>query len=337
MSRRGESDPLDDRIRSRLSSRESRKILRKLTEPNNHLVDFSSNDYLGLASHPELRRRFIDRLTLSSRRSLPLSADPPFTSYPSSSSFTNTNVLGATGSRLLDGNTRAHIELETRLEAFFDSPKGGALLFNSGYDANVGIFSCLPQNGDYVVYDSLIHASVHDGMRASRVPESARLSFRHNSAKDLEYVLDQISEKDERIRNGKVCVFVAVEALYSMDGDLAPLDTIVELVERRLPLRNGYIIVDEAHSTGLYGPSGRGLVAHLGLENHFFIRLHTFGKALASNGGAFSGNHEHFCIFLFTNQTLCVRVRCCSDDTSNSKLSHQLRTIAHLHNGTGEL
>lgn len=269
------SDLLHGRIQARLSSREKRKILRRLTEPSHDLIDFSSNDYLGLATNPKLRRHFLERL------------HAPSSPSPSSLSFVDSakNLLGAGGSRLLDGNTRAHVELEERAEDFFRSPKGGGLLHNSGYDANVGLFSCLPQKEDYVVYDALIHASVHDGMRASRVPASSRIAFMHNSLRDFERVLVGITEGDERVRSGKACVFAAVEALYSMDGDLAPLDELVALVECLLPLGNGYVIVDEAHSTGVYGHNGRGLVALLGLEDRILVRLHTFGKALASNGG----------------------------------------------------
>lgn len=120
-------------------------------------------------------------------------------------------------------------------------------------------------------------------MRLSRA--GARLPFRHNDVDDLQHVLEGVLAKDELVRTGKRSVFLAVESLYSMDGDLAPLAAIVEAVERLLPRGNGKIIVDEAHSTGLYGEHGRGVVCSLGLERRVFARLHTFGKALACNGG----------------------------------------------------
>ena len=169
-----------------------------------------------------------------------------------------------------------------------------ALLFNSGFDANVGFFASVPLLGDAIIYDSLIHASVHDGMRASRIAPASRLAFHHNSLESLQLCISHLMEAHEDIRQGRSCVFVAVEALYSMDGDVAPLQEIVQLIENLLPLGNGHLIVDEAHASGVYGPDGRGLVAMLGLEDRVLARLHTFGKALATSGGGFVFNS--FCI-----------------------------------------
>ncbi|OBZ72394.1 putative 8-amino-7-oxononanoate synthase [Grifola frondosa] len=183
------------------------------------------------------------------------------------------------GSRLLV-NGHAHAALEARLARFFNAP--AALLFNSGFDANVGFFSSVPQPGDALVFDEHIHASVHDGMRASRV--ITRVTFTHNSTVALRNVLSHLLHAHPGLRSGENSAFVAVEALYSMDGTLAPLVEIVEAVEELFPLGNGYVVVDEAHSTGVYGPQGRGLVAQLGLEDRVFARLHTFGKALAATG-----------------------------------------------------
>lgn len=141
----------------------------------------------------------------------------------------------------------------------------------------------MPQRGDVVVHDELIHASVHEGMRLSRA--RACVPFAHNSVEGLGRVLEALVERDGAVREGRRSVFVAVESLYSMDGDLAPLEGIVETVERVLPRGNGLVVVDEAHSTGVYGREGRGVVCSLGLEGRVFARLHTFGKALACNGG----------------------------------------------------
>lgn len=167
----------------------------------------------------------------------------------------------------------------------------------------------MPQAGDIAVYDGFIHASVHDGLRASRLarPEEkstspvssnksvkpgsslkAMIPYAHNSVPALHSVLSALLSCPKRgpvIRRGSSNVFIAVEALYSMGGTLVPLLDIVALLDELLPRRNGNLIFNEAHSTGLYGPSGRGLVAYYGLENIFFARLHTFGKALASSGG----------------------------------------------------
>jgi 7-keto-8-aminopelargonate synthetase-like enzyme len=222
-------------------------------------VDFSSNDYLSLASSPDLRTRFIDRLHASP------------------------NILGARGSRLLDGGTLEHALLEERLSAFFDVP--AALLYTSGYDANVGFFSCVPRAQDIVLHDELIHASVHDGLRASRVSKASTAAFAHNDVRALGRILARLVGEREDVRGGTSNVFIAVESLYSMDGDVAPLAAICETVERLLPNHNGHIVVDEAHATGVYGPHGRGLVAHFGLEDRIAARLHTFGKALAGSGG----------------------------------------------------
>ena len=255
------ADALYDRVHTRLESRRNRNILRQLSDPTD-LIDFSSNDYLGLSKNPALREQFLGALAQRS------------------------NILGSGGSRLLDGNTPEHLRLERRLAQFFNAP--AALLYGSGYDANVGFFSCVPQNGDIVIYDALIHASVHDGIRASRVPPVSRIPFQHNSIKSLESIITSLMKSDQNLANGSVCLWVAVESLYSMDGDVAPLDQMVDLVERMCPLGNGHIIVDEAHSTGIYGPDGRGLVAMMNLEDRIVARLHTFGKALASNGGEWS-------------------------------------------------
>ena len=154
---------------------------------------------------------------------------------------------------------------------------------NSGFDANVGLFSCLPQPRDVIVYDEFIHASVHDGMRLSRA--GRKIAFAHNSADALMSVIEQLIDSDEAIVTGHRNVFIAVEAVYSMDGDVAPLKDIVHVIQKLLPLGNGHLIVDEAHSNGVLGPQGRGLVCELGLEDQTSVRLHTFGKALACNGG----------------------------------------------------
>ena len=185
-----------------------------------------------------------------------------------------------------------------------DTTTTSGLLFNSGYDANVALFTCVPQEGDVLVYDEAIHASVHEGMKGSRVKgKGHKLAFRHNDVRDLERVLLGLvgsgggggagggtngsngEDDSEGVRLGKRNVFVATEAVYSMDGDVANLLEIVALVEKLLPMGNGYIIVDEAHATGVIGPQGRGLVCELQLENKVFARLHTFGKALACGGG----------------------------------------------------
>jgi len=191
------------------------------------------------------------------------------------------NILGSGGSRVLV-NGHAHVALEERLARLFHTPT--ALLFNSGFDANAGVFSCIPQMGDAIVFDEYIHASVHEGMRTSRVQNTAQLAFSHNSVSSLRAVLQKLRNNQGEANVAKSSVFVAVESLYSMDGTIAPLKEIVEVVEELFPDGNGHVIVDEAHATGIYGPQGKGLVALLGLESRVLIRLVTFGKALAGTG-----------------------------------------------------
>ncbi|CAK7212844.1 hypothetical protein SBRCBS47491_001602 [Sporothrix bragantina] len=251
------SDALSTSMRTALEARARKSSLRALTVVPSTSVDFSSNDFLSLATSVELHNAFVENLK---------TAGPP--------------RLGSGGSRLLDGNSDYATALEADIAAFHGAETG--CLFNSGFDANAGFFACVPQPGDVIVYDAAIHASVHEGMRLSRA--GVRASFAHNDVGDLEHVLQKIVAEDARVKRGERSVFVAVESLYSMDGDVAPLKAIVDVVERVLPAGNGKIVVDEAHSTGVYGDKGRGVVCSLGLENRFFARLHTFGKALACNG-----------------------------------------------------
>jgi len=219
--------PLDNRLKAALDSRASRQMLRQLDPAPpaaSDLVDFSSNDYLSFARSPLLRQKLVDALV--SAEALPLYGPP--------------------SSRLLDGNTPLHASLEHRLAAFFAAPS--ALLFNSGFDANVGLWTCLPAPDDWIVFDELVHASMHDGMRASRVPSERRRAFRHNRAESLEQVLLDIIERDEGVRAGSKSVWLGVESLYSMDGDLAPLRDMVDVIDRLLPRGNVHMVVDEVRS-----------------------------------------------------------------------------------------
>ncbi|KAF8556492.1 PLP-dependent transferase [Imleria badia] len=254
---------LDERLAAALNSRDRRLIRRRLPESPSATrteIDFTSNDYLSLSTSLPLRNAVLSALAASP------------------------HILGSGGSRLLVPS-QPHAQLESRLCRFFGAD--AALLFNSGFDANAGFFSAVPQPGDVVLYDAHIHASVHDGMRLSRLTPDALLAFPHNSVTGLRLALAKLLDDREDLKRGKSSAFVAVESLYSMDGTIAPLMQIVECVEEMLPLGNGYIIVDEAHATGIYGPKGRGLVVEMGLEKRVFARLHTFGKALASSGAVF--------------------------------------------------
>ncbi len=206
--------------------------------------DFASNDYLGLASSPRLRAAVADALA----RGVP---------------------VGAAGSRLLRGNDPEHEALEEEAARFFGAD--GCLFFASGFDANLALFSTLPRRGDLIVHDALIHASVHAGMQAGKAQVAGAA---HNDADAVE---DAILAW--RAAGGMGTPFIAVESIYSMDGDAAPLADLMAIAERH----DGFLVVDEAHATGVFGPQGRGLAAQYeGREA--LIAVHTCGKALGVSG-----------------------------------------------------
>ncbi len=212
------------------------------------LVDFCSNDYLGLARSHELFER--------THRYL-LQHDLLYN--------------GSGGSRLLAGNHAFTEETEKYLADFYISE--AALLFNSGYSANLGLFSSLGQADTYILYDELIHASIHDGIRLSK---STSFMFKHNDLQHLEL----------RLQGIKGTAFVAVESVYSMDGDVAPLNELVALCEKY----DAHLIVDEAHATGLFGKQGKGKTIALQLQERIFARIYTFGKALGVHGAVIAGS-----------------------------------------------
>lgn len=249
-------------MQTALRNREARGMKRTLKSLPSTSTDFSSNDFLSLSTSPSFRSTYLSNLTSAS----------------------STLRLSGTGSRLLDGNSAYAEDLESFIATFHNAETG--LLFTSGFHCNHSVYACVPQPGDVIVFDELIHASTHDGMRASRAGRT--VSFGHNSVESFERVLRAEKERDELVRDGKKSVFVAVESLYSMDGDIAPIKEMLDVLEDVLPEGNGYMIVDEAHSTGIVGPRGAGVVQELGVEGRVFLRLHTFGKALAGNGGMFA-------------------------------------------------
>ncbi|MDO5704150.1 MAG: 8-amino-7-oxononanoate synthase [Paracoccus sp. (in: a-proteobacteria)] len=206
-------------------------------------VDFSSNDYLGLAGSG----RLVDAVRDALDRGVP---------------------VGAAGSRLLRGNCDEQEAFESEAAAFFGAES--ALGFGGGYMANFAILSTLPQRGDLLLMDDLSHASTHEGARASRA--EARM-FRHN---DVGHAADMIAAW--RAGGGRGAVWIAAESLYSMDGDRAPLADLAALADD-----HGFLIVDEAHATGVYGPDGRGLAHDLEGRGNV-ITLHTLGKALGGSG-----------------------------------------------------
>ncbi|KAF9240439.1 8-amino-7-oxononanoate synthase [Melanogaster broomeanus] len=190
-------------------------------------------------------------------------------------------LFGSTGSRLTTGNSEEYNALETRLGRFFGAPS--ALLFNSGYTANMGFFGSVPQSGDVIIYDELVHASCREGFRISAA-RNALYRFAHNSVASFEECLRNVLSKHPQIIHGKSTLFVSVESLYSMDGDFCPLAEIVQLVEDLVPVGHSHIVVDEAHTSGMCGPNGSGYVSLLGLSHRVHTQVHTFGKAWGFHG-----------------------------------------------------
>ena len=206
--------------------------------------DFASNDYLGLAASPELRAA----LVAGAECGLP---------------------AGSGGSRLLRGNHEEHEALEASAAAHYGSE--AALFFSTGFAANAALFATLPQRGDLIVHDALIHASAHDGMKLGR---AERVSAAHNDPQSYD---DRI--QSWRAAGGVGRVWIAVESLYSMDGDRAPLAELAAVSQRH----DAVLVIDEAHATGVYGPEVRGL-AHSIAGQPNVITLHTCGKALGCEG-----------------------------------------------------
>lgn len=230
----------DNFLHKKLNERNAQQAFRALKLANDK-IDFCSNDYLGVVKNNLLQ--------------------------VASNQFQS----GSTGSRLLAGNYALIEAVESEIATFHQSET--ALIYNSGYDANVGLLSCVPQKGDTIIYDYLCHASIRDGIRLSF---ANAYSFEHNNLIDL--------EKKISIATGNI--FVVTESVFSMDGDMAPLKDIMPLAQKYC----AHVIVDEAHATGVVGNAGEGLVQQLQLQNIIFARIHTFGKACGCHGAVVLGS-----------------------------------------------
>ncbi len=230
-------DLLDKYLRSELDKRKESLGFRALPSERTG-ADFCSNDYLGLARDqaPGFQR-----------------------------------AGGSTGSRLISGNNTEAEALESFLAQSHQAE--AALLFSSGYLANLGLLSCVPTRHDTILYDAYVHASIRDGIALGK---ARAFAFRHNDLDDLEHKAHRASGR----------CFIVVESLYSMDGDLAPLEALCALSERW----EASLIVDEAHATGIFGPGGAGRVVEAGLAEKVWARIHTFGKALGAQGAAVTGS-----------------------------------------------
>lgn len=236
-------------LSNQLEKRKANGALRQLKLRNDAFVDFSSNDYLGLA-----RSKTLKGSTIQAYQQLE-------------------SKNGATGSRLLTGNSERIIALENKLALLFGFESSTVL--SSGYIANLALFSSLPQRSDTVIYDELSHACIKDGIRLSL---AKKFSFKHNDLEDLE----------QKLKRAEGDVYVACESVYSMDGDIAPLPEIAKICKRF----KAKLIIDEAHSTGVWGTSGQGLAAELALQKECFAVVHTFGKAMGIHGASISGSKQ---------------------------------------------
>lgn len=237
-------------LRTALERRRQAHSLRTIAPVAEGMVDFSSNDYLGLARDAHL-------LEQAHAKVMELR---PFRG-------------GATGSRLLSGTHAYMCEVEDKLASIFDAE--ACLVFNSGYQANTALLATIPQRGDTILCDELIHASLREGARLSF---AEHFYFRHNDLNDLE----------RRLQKSRGNCFVVVESVYSMDGDLAPLKEMLDLCEPY----GASMIVDEAHSTGLWGKRGEGILHAEGLHRHpaLMARVYTFGKAIGGHGACVAGS-----------------------------------------------
>ncbi len=238
------------KLRKSLEKRKQSGSFRVLKRPG-RLTDFSSNDYLGFAGNYTISRKTDEIIQQC-----------------------NMKVNGASGSRLLSGNHELYDLAENFLAEFHEAES--SLVFNSGYDANVGLFSSVPMRGDLIFYDELIHASIREGIALSR---GKAYKYAHNDLNDL-------GEKVDRMQaSGTGEIYVVTESVFSMDGDSPDLIKLVEFCERK----DLYLIVDEAHASGVFGSTGEGLVQELGLQEKIFARVVTFGKALGAHGAGVLG------------------------------------------------
>lgn len=238
------SDKLDQRMRN--------NALRKLTDAHAK-IDFSSNDYLGFAKSAAIFHATHQYLVANDLK-----------------------CNGATGSRLLSGNHKVYEEAENGIAAFHQSES--ALIFNSGYDANVGFFSAVPQRGDLILYDELSHASIRDGIQLSK---AKAYKFQHNDLEDLEHLI-------QRFKTESTEIYIVTESVFSMDGDTPNIQELVLLCEKY----DCFLVIDEAHALGVFGDKGAGLIQTQQLQNRIFARIMTFGKGLGCHGAAIVGSEQ---------------------------------------------
>lgn len=239
----------------KLQQREANYALRELPFSKDS-IDFASNDYLGFARNETIFNETHEYLVQN-----------------------NLKVNGATGSRLISGNHSLYTTAENFIAKFHDVP--AALIFNSGYDANVGFFSSVPQRNDIILYDELCHASIRVGIAMSNAKS---YKFQHNNPDDLERIILKITTQNPEPRT----LYLVTESVFSMDGDCPNLEELVSISKKY----NCHLVIDEAHALGVFDESGEGLVQSLGFQNDVFARIITFGKGLGCHGAAIIGSEE---------------------------------------------
>lgn len=245
---------LPKKLQSKIEKRTKENALRTLGLSHT-LIDFSSNDYLGFSTSKSI--------------------------YNNASEILKKHQLeinGATGSRLLTGNDDLYIETEKYIANFHNTED--ALIFNSGYDANIGFFSCVPQRGDIILYDELCHASIRDGITMSH---ATSYKFQHNNLKNLEQLIHK-----QKVQSQKATIYIVTESIFSMDGDQPDVITLTTICKEN----QCYLIIDEAHALGVFGKQGEGLAQEIGIEKDIFARIVTFGKALGCHGAAIVGSAQ---------------------------------------------
>ncbi|MBK8600058.1 MAG: 8-amino-7-oxononanoate synthase [Flavobacterium sp.] len=244
-------------LSAKLETRKQNNALRQLPSASNS-IDFASNDYLAFAKSKTIFNQTHQFLIDN-----------------------NYCQNGATGSRLLSGNHPLYELAENYIAEFHQAET--ALIFNSGYDANVGFFSSVPQKGDFILYDELCHASIRDGIQLSN---AKAYKYQHNDYEDLERLITKVQPTADNQQQSTI--YIVTESVFSMDGDCPDFDAIIEIAEKHQAL----IVVDEAHALGVFGENGCGLLQQLQVQNKIFARIMTFGKGLGCHGAAILGSDE---------------------------------------------
>ncbi|KAI1329790.1 8-amino-7-oxononanoate synthase [Xylariaceae sp. FL0255] len=247
----------------------------------NLLADFTTCDFLSLSRSGRVREAFLAELA----------RHPDFN-------------LSASGSRVQYGNYDYINVVEQEIADFHGAET--AYITQSGFAANVAVLAGVPLPGDAVVYDEFVHASTHEGLHLSLAAH--KLSFRHNDPDALREVLVALKSEYPVFVQGTKSILICVETIYSMDGDICPLQELVQVAKEEYPLGNAQFVVDEAHSLGVIGDKGRGLVSLLGLEKDIAIRIHVAGKALGSVGGMVLCNKT--IRYALLNNSRCIIYSC---------------------------